>query len=187
MKCHCKLCNTMFPLQRIVFKNRRKVFKNRPSKICGNQPLKNLKWYGLPKQTYHSRFFKGCLPQILLGPFLNTLSHIISFPGYEVNHQERISSDQSWVGLKLQHVYRSNDEGERIINDSSGLSFYLLVFCSLVHELIFDKFFQFHAPNWPVITSFAIRLMTGLAGYQSYHSQQTIIRMYYVFQPHIGV
>ena len=23
------------------------VFKNEPSKICGRQPLKNLKWYGL--------------------------------------------------------------------------------------------------------------------------------------------
>ena len=33
-----------------------KVFKNGPSKICGRQPLK---------------FFKGCLPQILLGPLLN--------------------------------------------------------------------------------------------------------------------
>ena len=32
-----------------------KVFKNRPSKI-----------------------FKGCLAQMLLGPFLNTLSHIFS-------------------------------------------------------------------------------------------------------------
>ena len=41
-----------------------KVFKNGPSKICGRQPSKNLK------------FFKGCLPQILLGPFLNILSHI---------------------------------------------------------------------------------------------------------------
>ena len=39
-----------------------KVFKNRPSKICGTQPLKN---------------FKGCLPQILLGPFLNILTHLI--------------------------------------------------------------------------------------------------------------
>ena len=28
-----------------------KVFKNGPSKICGRQPLKNLKGYGLPKQT----------------------------------------------------------------------------------------------------------------------------------------
>ena len=26
-----------------------KVFKNGPSKICGRQSLKNLKWYGLPK------------------------------------------------------------------------------------------------------------------------------------------
>ena len=25
-----------------------KIFKNGPSKICGRQPLKNLKWYGLP-------------------------------------------------------------------------------------------------------------------------------------------
>ena len=38
-----------------------KVFKNGPSKICGKQPLKNL---------------KGCLSQILLGSFLNTFSHI---------------------------------------------------------------------------------------------------------------
>ena len=28
-----------------------KVFKNRPSKICGRQPLKNLKGYGLLKQN----------------------------------------------------------------------------------------------------------------------------------------
>ena len=26
---------------------------------------------------YHFRFAKGCLPQILLGPFLNTLPHMI--------------------------------------------------------------------------------------------------------------
>ena len=28
-----------------------KVFKNRPSKICGRQPLKNIKGHGLLKQT----------------------------------------------------------------------------------------------------------------------------------------
>ena len=28
-----------------------KVFKNRPSKICGRRPLKKLKWSGLPRQT----------------------------------------------------------------------------------------------------------------------------------------
>ena len=31
--------------------NRVKVFKNGPSKICGKQPLKNLKCYGLPQQN----------------------------------------------------------------------------------------------------------------------------------------
>ena len=31
---------------------RDKVFKNRPSKICGRQPLKNLKGYGVPKVTF---------------------------------------------------------------------------------------------------------------------------------------
>ena len=38
-----------------------KVFKSGPSKVCGIQPLKNFKGYGL-------------LKQILLGPLLNTLS-----------------------------------------------------------------------------------------------------------------
>ena len=31
----------------------------------------------MPKQTIPIQFFKGCLPQILLRPFLNTLSQII--------------------------------------------------------------------------------------------------------------
>ena len=50
-----------------------KVFKNGPSKICGRQPLKYLKRYGLPRQTVSLQIFKCCLPQILLGLFLNTL------------------------------------------------------------------------------------------------------------------
>ena len=49
-----------------------KVFKNGPSNICGRQPLKKLKW-----RPYSSKFFKGCLPQILLGPFLITLTHLL--------------------------------------------------------------------------------------------------------------
>ena len=52
-----------------------KVFKNGPNKICGRQPLKNLKLYDLWSRPYHFNFFKGSLPQILLGPFLNTLPH----------------------------------------------------------------------------------------------------------------
>ena len=30
-------------------------------------------------KPYPFKFFKGCLPQVLLGPFLNTLSHIIFY------------------------------------------------------------------------------------------------------------
>ena len=48
-----------------------KVFKNGPSKICGRQPLKSLKC------------FKGYLPQILLGLFLNTLSHFMLCAFYQ--------------------------------------------------------------------------------------------------------
>ena len=54
-----------------------KVFKNGPSKICGRPPLKNLMRYGLPKADHTTfKFFKGCLPQILLGPFMNTSSQL---------------------------------------------------------------------------------------------------------------
>ena len=49
-----------------------KVFKNGPSKICGRQPLK---MYA----------FKDCPPQILLGPFLNTLFHLKSSKDF-TNH-----------------------------------------------------------------------------------------------------
>ena len=42
-------------------------------KICKRQPLKKSKVYGLP---YSLKFFKGCLPQILLGPLVNTWSKI---------------------------------------------------------------------------------------------------------------
>ena len=53
-----------------------KVFKNGPSKICGRQPLKYLKGYGMLQQTISLQIFKGCFPQIILGPFLNTFSHL---------------------------------------------------------------------------------------------------------------
>ena len=31
------------------------------------------------KRLYRFKFFKGCLPQILLGPFLNNLTHLLIF------------------------------------------------------------------------------------------------------------
>ena len=39
------------------------LYKIRKDMVCLGRP-------------YPFNFFKGCLPQILLGPFLNTLSHI---------------------------------------------------------------------------------------------------------------
>ena len=53
-----------------------KVFKNGLKKICGRQPLKILKWYGLPSRPYHFKFFKGCLLRILLCPFLHTFTQM---------------------------------------------------------------------------------------------------------------
>ena len=47
------------------------------SEICGRQPLKNLNWYGLLRHTISPQVFKGCVPQISLGPLLNNLPHIM--------------------------------------------------------------------------------------------------------------
>ena len=44
-----------------------KVFKNGPSKICGRQPLKNLKRYGLPKADHTpSNYLKAILNKFYL-------------------------------------------------------------------------------------------------------------------------
>ena len=39
--------------------------------------LKNLKGYGLLKQTIFLQFIKGYLPKVILYPFLNTWTHIL--------------------------------------------------------------------------------------------------------------
>ena len=55
-----------------------KVFKNGSSKIYGKQPLKKFKPVG--SVPYYFKSFKGCLPQILLGPFLKSFSHLGTYP-----------------------------------------------------------------------------------------------------------
>ena len=52
------------------------VLKNGPSKICGRQPLKIWSDMVCLSRPYHFKIFEGCLPQILLGPFLNILAQI---------------------------------------------------------------------------------------------------------------
>ena len=80
----------------ITYHIRDKVFKNGLSKICGRQPIKYLKEYGLLKQTF--KFFKGCLPNILLGPFSNTLSNI--FNEFYILQTKEITNKMS---LKMQY------------------------------------------------------------------------------------
>ena len=53
-----------------------KVFRSGLSKFFGRQPLKIFKDMVCLSGPYPSKFFKGCLPQNLLSPFLNTLSHL---------------------------------------------------------------------------------------------------------------
>ena len=52
-----------------------KVFKNGTIKICGRQPPKILRDMDVLSRPYPFKFFKGCLPQILLGSLLNSLFH----------------------------------------------------------------------------------------------------------------
>ena len=75
-----KYSNSDFYCQRTLFFTKfiwDKVFKNGTSKICGRQPLKNLK--GCISRPYSFKFFKGCLWHILPGPFLNTLFQILRY------------------------------------------------------------------------------------------------------------
>ena len=70
-----------------------KVFKNGTSKFCGRQPLKNLKWYGLPRQ-------------ILLGLFLNTLARLIlsydhNFLDSTFNFQSQFLNSYIYLSLVL--------------------------------------------------------------------------------------
>ena len=46
--------------------------------------FKNLKGFGLLKRIISLHIFKGCLPQILFGPLLNTLSHMMWRYNYHV-------------------------------------------------------------------------------------------------------
>ena len=53
-------------------------FYMRQSKFCLRQPLKNFKDIVNLRRLYPFKFFKGCLPQNLLSPLLNTLPYTYS-------------------------------------------------------------------------------------------------------------
>ena len=53
-----------------------KIFKNGPIKSVEDSLWKISSDMVPLGRPYHFKCFKGCIPQILLGPFLNTLSHL---------------------------------------------------------------------------------------------------------------
>ena len=60
--------------------------------ICGRQPLKNWNLYD-PLKQIPFKFFKGYLPQILLGPFLNALFHFIHTTTIYISNSKRFSTN----------------------------------------------------------------------------------------------
>ena len=48
-------------------------------KVDGSNSIWRVSWasYGTKYSRMDQVIFKGCIPQILLGPFLNTLSHVV--------------------------------------------------------------------------------------------------------------
>ena len=79
-------------------------------KFCGRQPLKNMEGYGrLP-----FRFFKGCLPQTFLGPFLNTFSfdvvpqrhkYLIKIEEYRSRGYKVFDQDEMWCNANHTKEY----------------------------------------------------------------------------------
>ena len=50
------------------------------------------------------KFFKGCIPQILLGPFLNTLSQIIFHLKEDNVANENIKLSQGKIDISFYHI-----------------------------------------------------------------------------------
>ena len=118
-----------------------KVFKNGPSKVCGRQPLKNLKKYHVLKLTIIIEIFKGCLPQILLCPFLNTLSHMIFqwTSGAEdltqiINELIHVTKNSSSFSINLLFASQPN-----LVNESSV---HYLLHSNCYRQIIFAKFWH---------------------------------------------
>ena len=84
-----------------------KVFKNGRNKICGRQPSKTWSDIVCLNKPYHLEFFKGCLPQILPGPLLNTLSP------FTQPMQNSEYADKVKYNSKMLHLGIKNDEHKK--------------------------------------------------------------------------
>ena len=73
--------------------------------------FKSLKWYGMLSRAYDFKFFSGCLPQILLGLFLNALFHL-SFKNLSFYYDNRflfsrkMNNIRSWREVRLQKIIK---------------------------------------------------------------------------------
>ena len=68
-------------------------------------------------RPYHFKYFKGCFPEILLGPFLNTLTHMFQAPNRNRNEFQanNLSDNQEKVSeSKLFDLIRNSTESRSI-------------------------------------------------------------------------
>ena len=110
-------------------------------------------------------FFKGCLPQVLLGPFLNTLTHIIiQFSiknGRWVDNKHPMNS--KWSVIQQLKIWFSSVRNFQLNKKRSlGNNFtcigknYMFGQCILVHELNTKMYEILHPVNGNILTRCAL-------------------------------
>ena len=110
------------------------AFKHEPGKICGRQSSRNWSNMVCFSRPYHFKFFKGCLPQILRGPFLNTLSQIIH------KHIFTVVTMQVFIAAALFLYPLKTSESQMFLDVSRGYRNRPMVWNRLRWE--FPKFFR---------------------------------------------
>ena len=88
------------------------------------------------------RFFKGCLPQILLGQFLNTLSHIILVAcrgNISIKKHSFVDVLQNTCSRKFRNIYRKTPVLESLFNKVAGNKKGLRHRCFLVNIAKFSR------------------------------------------------
>ena len=97
-----------------------------------------------PSRPYHFKFFKGCLPQSSLGPFLNTLSHIQMHSDNVVSMTTSLIPKTSNTKTNKSHVSIIKSYGS-IQHIISVPTYYLSTETNV--ERIFLKLIKKHSPK----------------------------------------
>ena len=118
-----QFCSTLMEMNRVpkvIALHQPKItfnkFTMKPSIICLSRP-------------YHFKFFKGCLPQNLLGPFLDNLIHLLNALNQIFNQScfEACPTMETLL-LKIIAGEEGNDEVNRVHLNTAALETELLVF-----------------------------------------------------------